>query len=63
MIKSSEITDNKSNTQIFQVGDRAKALKNIVFLDRTTHCMGQIYDVTKDNVDYYNVCSRDYKKV
>lgn len=50
-------------TNKFVPGDKAMSMKFVHFCDGTDHHAGYVYDVTIDNVSYYNVFHKDYEKV
>ena len=47
----------------FAVGDKVMAKRDINFADGTFHRKYNIYKVTEDTVDYFNVNFKDYNKV
>lgn len=47
----------------FEVGDIVSPLKRVVFMDGTTHEIGQEYEIKEGCCAYYNVCGKDYKLV
>ncbi len=47
----------------FKVGDLAMALTDITFTDGTEHVLNHCYNVTEDNVSYFNVRHKDYMNV
>ena len=52
---------NKPNQKEFEIGDEVVCLKSALFTDNTRHIAGQTYKVTKENLDYFIVCKKDYQ--
>lgn len=47
---------------VFKVGDKVIALKNIKFMIGC-HIKGNIYNVTENNINYFNTMHMDYELV
>ena len=45
---------------IFKIGDTVQCLKDVVFIDGSTHKVGQKLYITENNVSFFNFNSEDY---
>ena len=52
----------KKNHKTFKVGDMVKCLKDVSFTDGSYHYKGKTYNVTSENLAYFNVCHKDYNR-